>query len=219
MLAEEVEWLAERVPAGPGSGIVLNIGSSTHEYRTVMQPDIDRKIFAPLAQRGYKVVHVDRKADAGVDLVGDLEDEAFVDQLKALGPALLFCNNVLMHVRAHALSRVIKGIADIAPAGSLLFASTGTVYPHTSDPYDNGMRADDRELVRLFTGFQIIDSATVVSSTSFFDDLARDKALAAKVAFRAFLPFYKPRNWIELIRYVPKIRTPYAAACAILRKT
>ena len=91
MLPEEIEWLAARLPAGPGDGqISLNLGSSTHHYRTVMQPDIERKIFGPLVERGFKVIHVDRKPDEGVDLVGDLEDPAFVQRLIRLRAKLAF---------------------------------------------------------------------------------------------------------------------------------
>jgi hypothetical protein len=219
MLPEEAAWLGERLPPGPDHGVVLNIGSSTLHYRTTMQPDIDRKIFGPLAERGFKVIHVDRKADLGVDLVGDLEDPGFVNELKALRPALLFCNNLLMHLRPGGLSGVIGAISNIVPTGSLLFVSSSAIYPHTSDPYDNGLRTNDRELAGLFPAFSVVESATVAGESTFFDNLARDKALAAKVALRALLPFYKPRNWLELMRYLPKIRAPYAAACAILRKT
>jgi hypothetical protein len=219
MLPEEVAWLGERLPAGSGEGaVVLNIGSSTQHYRTVMQPDIDRRIFGPLASLGYKVVHVDRKADEGVDLVGDLEDPAFVSQLRTLSADLVFCNNLLMHLRPEALSGVIGAIRAIVPTGSLLLVSGSAIYPHTSDPYDNGLRVDDGKLARLFTGFDVVESATVTSERSLWSDLASDKLPARKLALRALLPVYKPRNWLELMRYLPKIKMPYAAACAILRK-
>jgi len=219
MLPEEVDWLGERLPPGSGRGrVVLNIGSSTRHYRTVMQPNIDRAIFRPLTERGYKVLHIDRKLDEGVDLVGDLEDAAFAKQLATLHPELVFCNNVLMHLRPGGLSSVIAAINDIVPMGSLLFVSGSAVYPHTSDPHDNGLRVDEVKLARLFAGFDVVESAIVTSRRSLLGDLLEDKRLAGKVALRALLPFYRPRNWLELIRYLPKIRTPYAAACAILRK-
>jgi hypothetical protein len=220
MLAEEAAWFGERLPAGPGRDrIVLNIGSSTHHYRTVMQPAIDRMIFEPLAGRGYRIVHVDRKADIGVDMVGDLADPTFTDRLRSLRPLIIFCNNLLMHVRPEALSSVIGGISQIASSGSLLFVSGSALYPHTSDPYDNGLRVSDRGIARLFANFEVVDSATVSGKASLFRDLAQDKGLAAKVTLRALLPFYKPRNWLKLMRYLPKITTPYSAACAILRKS
>lgn len=219
MLAEEATWFNERLPLGPGSGaIILNIGSSTRHYRTVMQPGIDRQIFGPLAERGFKILHVDRKQDDGVDLVGDLADPKFVNRLIRLRPQIVFCNNILMHVKPEALSGVLAGISRIVPAGSLLFVSGSAVYPHTSDPYDNGLRLDDRELAGLFPDFAVIQSATVASMTSLLSNLVEDRLLAAKIALRALAPFYKPRNWLQLIRYFPHFSTPYAAACAILRK-
>src|SRR4051812_35459865 len=195
MLPEEVAWLGERLPPGPAHGAVLNIGSSTLHYRTVMQPDIDRRIFGPLAKSGYKVIHVDRKPDEGVDLVGNLEDPVFVQELRALHPELVFCNNVLMHLRPGGLSSVIGAITDIVPAGSLLFVSGSAVYPHTSDPYDNGLRVNERLLADLFAGFNVVESAIVTSRRSLLGDLLEDNRLAAKVVTRALLPFYRPRNW------------------------
>ena len=197
---------------------MLNFGSSTEHYRTVMQPDIDRKIFGPLAERGYKVLHVDRKADQGVDLVGDLEDPAFVGRLKVLHPDLVFCNNLLMHLRPKALRGVIEALSDIVPKGSRLFVSSSALYPHTSDPYDNGLRTDEKQLAGLFGSFRVEDSGLVAGSRSLRSDLVSNSLLVDKFVLRAMVPVYKPRNWYKLIKYLPKLGAPYAAACAILRK-
>jgi hypothetical protein len=77
---------------------------------------------------------------------------------------------------------------------------------------------NDKQLVDLFGSLTVVESATVRGAASFLDEMVRDKALAARIAVRALLPIYKPRNWFELMRYLPKLGTRYAAACAILQK-
>ena len=52
----------------------LDIGSSTFEFRTKIQPFIQREIFMPLENRGIKIFHLDKKEDRGVDIVSKIED-------------------------------------------------------------------------------------------------------------------------------------------------
>ena len=79
----ESKWLGERLAAISDDQLfpLLNIGSSTLEFRTVTQPYIDHNIFTPLRKRGGTVYHADIKAAPGVDLVGDLLDPAFLAEL------------------------------------------------------------------------------------------------------------------------------------------
>ena len=76
MLRLEAEWLGERMARIPDKDLfpLLDLGSSTLEYRTQTQPYIERNIFAPLRARGGVVYHLDMKSDPGVDVVGNLED-------------------------------------------------------------------------------------------------------------------------------------------------
>lgn len=79
MLRLEAEWLGERMARIPDNDLfpLLDLGSSTLEYRTQTQPYIERNIFAPLRARGGIVYHLDVKPEPGVDVVGNLEDPAF----------------------------------------------------------------------------------------------------------------------------------------------
>ena len=49
----ESEWLGRRLAALPDEQLfpLLNVGSSTGEFRTRTQPWIDRNIFAPMRDR------------------------------------------------------------------------------------------------------------------------------------------------------------------------
>ena len=60
---------------------LLNVGSSTKHFRENKQPWIQENIFDPIRGHG-SVDHLDIKASEGVDIVGDLKDSVFHDQLK-----------------------------------------------------------------------------------------------------------------------------------------
>lgn len=219
MHPEEAEWFGARLPVNSGSpGLVLNIGSSTREFRTVSQPYIEDKLFAPLEAQGFEILHVDQKSADGVDFVGDLHDLEFVAQLSRLEADIVFCNNVLPHLRRGDRERLVAAVDQILKSGGLLYLSSSTRFPYITDPYDSYYRPDDRQLAALFPEFDIVDSAIVQTATSFLDSLRADKALALRVAARALVPFYKPWSWSVLMRYLPQIHKPYTTACVVLRK-
>ena len=85
----ESQWLGQRLAALPAEELfpLLNVGSSTGEFRTRTQPWIDQKIFAPMRQRGGTVYHLDIKEAPGVDIVGDLFDPVFLDRIAARSEA------------------------------------------------------------------------------------------------------------------------------------
>src|SRR5688500_14410043 len=100
MLFEESLWYKDRLHylfLLPGKK-VLNIGSSTAKFRNIVQPHIQNNVFGILEKQGLEVLHVDQKAEEGVDLVGDLKDEAFMGRLRQMSCGAVFCNNLLMHL-------------------------------------------------------------------------------------------------------------------------
>src|SRR5262249_32037283 len=83
MYIRESEWLGRRLASLPSDELfpMLDVGSSTEDYRTIQQPWIDQNIFAPIRKRGGKVYHLDMKEARGVDIVGDLLDREFLDRI------------------------------------------------------------------------------------------------------------------------------------------
>src|SRR5260370_38651643 len=79
----ESEWLGQRLASLSSDELfpMLNVGSSTEDYRTVEQPWIDANIFAPLRKRGGKKIHFDIKEARGVVIVGELIEPEFLDRL------------------------------------------------------------------------------------------------------------------------------------------
>ena len=82
----ESEWFGQRLAALPDDALfpLLNVGSSTLEFRTRTQPYIESNIFAPLRARGGAIYHLDVKSAPGVDIVGDLLDPQFLKQIAKL---------------------------------------------------------------------------------------------------------------------------------------
>ena len=60
---------------------LLNVGSSTKQFREVEQKCIHENIFAPLEKGGVVVHHLDMKKEDGVDIVGDLTVAIFANDL------------------------------------------------------------------------------------------------------------------------------------------
>src|SRR4051794_153246 len=100
MLISEAAWIGqaiEQLPL-PESATVFDVGSSTETYRTRIQPYVDSYIFAPVRDRGCRVVHIDAREDVGVDVVYDLSGDAVVPHALFEQADLVLCCNLLEHV-------------------------------------------------------------------------------------------------------------------------
>ncbi|RDC61401.1 hypothetical protein HME9302_02623 [Alteripontixanthobacter maritimus] len=199
---------------------ILNLGSSTADFRTNMQPHIEYEIFAPLRARGTTVLHADIKADDGVDLAGDVYDLEYRARILALSPMLIICSNMLEHLEDR--EGFLEMCDHMLPPGGHLLLTVPSDYPYHQDPIDNYFRPDVTELAALLPDYDIIWSELVVD-TNFLADLRamsmserlrRIKALAKApylyFADRArFLGRY--HRWLWLFRN-------YSIACVLLRK-
>src|SRR6266700_833050 len=117
----ESHWLGQRLASLPPAELfpLLNVGSSTGEFRTRTQPWIDQNIFAPIRARGGAVYHLDIKAAEGVDIVGDLFDPAFLDRIARMQVKSILVSNLFEHVTNR------QDIADVLlkivpPAGYII---------------------------------------------------------------------------------------------------
>src|SRR5882724_6928996 len=113
----ESEWLGQRIAALPAKDIfpLLNVGSSTGEFRTRTQPWIDGNIFAPIRKVGGKVYHLDIKEAEGVDIVGDLFDPKFLDRIAQMNVRSIMVSNLLEHVTNR--QDIADVLLKIVPAG------------------------------------------------------------------------------------------------------
>jgi SAM-dependent methyltransferase len=207
VFVEEAAWV-ERALARlelPAGARVLDVGSSTREFRTEVQPHIDRHVFAPLRARGVRPVHLDAKDADGVDVVLDLSDPA-LDPAAALGERfdVVLCMNMLEHVvdRERTADRVL---ALVAPGGHLLVTVPRSYRRHL-DPIDTMYRPSPRERARLFRGrrpgVELVLAETV------------------PIARSEYYRYHRSRNplWARretLRRRVPPLR--WKQACILLR--
>jgi hypothetical protein len=121
MRPAEARWIAAQLADLPREQIspLVNIGSSTAEFRQVRQPHIESLIFAPLRDRGVEVIHTDLKPEAGVDIAGDLGDPAVQAELRARRPRAALTSNLLEHVtRPAELAQAIGALVE--PVGIVL---------------------------------------------------------------------------------------------------
>jgi hypothetical protein len=202
-------------------GPVLNLGSSTLRIRTVDFPHIDREIFAPLRARGVPVIHADLKIDEGVDIAGDVYDPAVQSKLRAIGPRLLICCNILEHVRDPAEFANI--CASLLAPGGMLIVTVPFSYPFHPDPIDTYFRPSPEEVARLFDRFEISESR-IVEDVSYLHELRRTRRPSqvlrqfAAHGVKFFAPFGNLDAWkARYHRYLWLLR-PYKVSCVLLRR-
>ena len=122
MLVREAKWFRDRLREDSPERLfpMLNVGSQTEDFRRIGQPWIDKYIFAPLRAAGHEVVHTDVKEAPGVDLVGDLLDPRFRDQLRRRRFRSILFSNVLEHVtQRETISQCLAEVVE--PGGRLLW--------------------------------------------------------------------------------------------------
>ncbi len=155
MLIQEAKWFGEIIARTADHEIfpMLNLGSHTEEFRTNRQPWLQQYIFAEAERRKQTVMHLDMVAGPGVDIVGDLTDDAVLKRLGDMGFRSVLCTNVLEHVGDPR--QVARGVLEIVPPEGYLFVSVPSRFPYHPDPIDTMFRPDVVELVTLFPGTRI----------------------------------------------------------------
>lgn len=225
MLQREAQKIGEvlnRLPPDQVSPLV-NLGSSTREFRQSRQPYIERFIFAPLDLRGVRAVHADLKHDDGVDIVGDVYDPSFQRRVKAIEPRLILCCNMLEHVVDRP--RFAAACGSLLPPGGHLLLSVPYSFPYHMDPIDTLYRPSPTELSALFPEFETLESGIVVEDSSYLADLrsrrwsARDLFDFAVVgAVRFAMPWWRYHRWKNRFHPMLWLWRPYRVTYALLRK-
>lgn len=214
----ESQWLGERLVSIPNDALfpLLNVGSSTLEFRTQTQPYIDKNIFAPLRARGGIIYHLDMKPASGVDIVGNLLDRALFDRIANMHICSIMISNLLEHVTDR--QKICDSIMKILPPGGYLFVTGPRDYPYHRDPIDTMFRPTIAEIHAHFPNTIIVDSGIIDSGNWRQWNVAeRGRSLPQMIA-RLFTPFYRPAKWWELARQAPYIFKHITAFALILRK-
>jgi hypothetical protein len=217
MLYEEAKWIGKRLCKLETVDIspLCNIGSSTEEYRHVLQSYIDAKIFAPLRNHDVAIFHVDIKPQPGVDLVGDLADRNFLTQLTERRFKSVMCCNLLEHVVDR--SAICNALMSMVEPHGYLVVTVPNRFPYHEDPIDTMFRPSLTELVSLFPGTSVIEGKTVSASRIRYD-YRNDWAPLFWLFVRCCIPFYRPQSWLAAVRSAFKLLLDYRVTCVILKK-
>ena len=139
MLPEEARWIGTTLADLPDTAFPLvNVGSQTRQFRTEVQPWIDREVFARLRDLGRVVVHADLQDADGVDMVIDVTSPSGQAQLAGLGVRSVLCSNLLEHVTDPW--GTLDALLAVCPTGGVVVLTGPERYPHHPDPIDNGFR-------------------------------------------------------------------------------
>lgn len=165
MMIQEARWFGRVLSEFADANVypMLNVGSNTGEYRTKLQPWIDRYVFAQARKRNQEVKHLDLQAAPGVDLVGDLQNKDFLEHVARMQFKSVFCSNLLEHVPNR--EEIARILVRIVPPGGCLFVSCPHRFPYHPDPIDTMFRPNTDELAELFPGTSVVRQEIVRCGT------------------------------------------------------
>ncbi len=197
MLIQEAELTAQVLSRYRPDSLspFLNIGSSTLEFRTRIQPYIHQLIVAPLEAAGVNVVHTDLKSGPGIDVSADLLDDHGFAKLRAVAPRFVLCANVLEHVEDPAA--FANRCLDLLPAGGRVLFTVPGSYPYHLDPIDTMFRPTPDEILALLDRPVDVEMARIIEAGSLRDRL-RERPWAV-VSQCVILPF-RSTGWREWTR-------------------
>jgi hypothetical protein len=217
MSPEEAIWLGNALLKYDSNLLnpIINIGSSSLEYRKQACPEIETHVFNVLNDLGVKVYHTDMKEEDGIDIVGDICDTDVQERIKSMNPKALFCNNILEHVTNRDM--FCNACSELLPIDGLLFVSVPYKYPYHPDPIDTGFRSDIKNIKYLFKNFEIIDGQ-IITFGNYLLNLKKRKKLFIRDIYLIFAGIMKPDKWKVLLSNYHFLFSPFKVTCAVLRK-
>jgi hypothetical protein len=217
MRPTEARWIAQQLATFPRARVspLINIGSSTAEFREQRQPHIDALVFAPLRAAGLEVIHTDLKEQPGVEIAGDLLDPAVQERLRARRPRAALCSNLLEHVPEPAV--FARAITSVLGPDAIVIVTVPRSYPYHADPIDTGFRPSPDDLVALFEGCTLI-RGEVVADSSYGRDLWRQGARGLVKGVRGLAGALRPRGDVgrtqrDVLRWMFR---PFTTTCVVL---
>lgn len=217
MFDVEAARLREILLGRPAVSPLLNLGSSTRDFREIEKQHIQRELFGPLAAAGVAVVHSDLKPADGVDVVGDILDPAVQRDLKARGFKCVLLANLLEHVRDPAA--VAAACEEIVGPGGLILATVPSSFPYHADPIDTGFRPSPGELAALF-GRSAPLLAEEVTGRTYAEDLKARGATVAKALAQTLLfgliAWARPKSFAARADRWRWYRRPYRVSVSLV---
>ncbi|ASK89168.1 methyltransferase type 11 [Sphingorhabdus sp. SMR4y] len=165
----EAKWLQKHLNDMDVSELspLLEIGSSSLEFRTVAKPHIEKFVHAPLRERGVRIITTDLRDAEGVEIVGDIFDPVVGAKLQDVqAKSLLLCNLLEHLVDPAAFAAACKSF--VRPGGYII-VTVPYDYPYHLDPIDTMYRPTPEEIHALFPDTRIVDSEILVDGGRWSD--------------------------------------------------
>jgi len=198
---------------------LLNLGSSTRDFREKKQPFVHELVFAPLLFRDIKIIHSDLKEGDGVDIATDIFDEAGLAKIKAAKPKAVLCSHMFEHIADR--EQLAKIILDIVPNGGLFFITVPHSYHYHADPIDTMYRPNPDELAQLFSGqgnVEILEKNILTGDNYWSHIKKRPLTLFLRHFLRFFTPFLGISKWKRSMCKLYWLANNYKVSAIVGRK-
>lgn len=205
MMLNESRWIGKKIKLISSKnkiGEVLDIGSSTFEFRTKIQPHIDKYIFSVLRKGRIKVDHLDGKNEKGVDVVCDVMN---VDKINKRYDLVLCCN-LLEHI--YNPKGFCKKLLSLIKPNGFLVLTVPFIFPYHPDPIDTMYRPSNQELELLFDKDEVVFSEIVSESSRL--------SLKGILGSYKNILFHSKFHWI--LRNTRYVFTTSKVSCLVIRK-
>ncbi|MBE9465023.1 class I SAM-dependent methyltransferase [Dyadobacter subterraneus] len=215
MLPNESQWISSTIKGCfPDKKMsILNVGSSTLEFRTVLQPYVNDVIFKPLTSSGFSVTHLDMKQDEGVDIVGDLTNTEFRDSLRSKKYDIILCANLLEHLENP--KNLCNLLYELVDTNGYILITVPYIYPYHEDPLDTLFRPKPSEIKELFPDSMKIIAEGIVKENF---GLLNEPERLFKNVLKSILFFLKPKRWTKHIKDAKIVLSVYQASCILLQR-
>jgi SAM-dependent methyltransferase len=185
VFVEEARWLRnalETLDLRPGCR-VLDIGSQSIQFRTQLQPFVERDVHAPLRARGLAITHLDAQPGDGIDVIADVASAEF--DRRGFDPYdLVLATNLLEHVVDRGAT--IRNLTSLTIRGGYLVITVPKRFPYHADPIDTLYRPSVARLSRDVTA---VESAMSKVKTAVVGVRSPASYVSAKAKGRRFFPF------------------------------
>jgi SAM-dependent methyltransferase len=214
----ESRWVGQQLAAyrTPQISPLLNVGSSTSEFRDSVQPWTARNVFSPLAERGVEIVHLDARAGAGIDIRGDLLADADFARIGSRRYRALLCCNILEHVPDPG--EFARRCVELVAPGGVIVVTVPRSYPRHGDPIDTLYRPTPDEAAALFPDSSVIAAEILDTGESYRDAVRRRPWILLRHLARAPVPFLDVEKWTASMQKPYWLFHNYEVSAAVLHR-
>ncbi len=202
MFKEESLWIKNVIGEILGEiNTVADVGSSTSDFRTKIQPFIDKNIFKALREDGKIIYYIDIKKEEGVDIICDIEN---IDKIGRKFD-LVICSNVLEHT--NNIKKIINNLKTTVNDNGYLLVTTPHHYFYHPDPIDTMYRPTNKQLEDLFPEFKPISSEIIKINKFYF----KKRLYCFKKIVTNFVSIE------EIKKYLPYLFKKFEVSCVLLK--